>query len=188
MTKIADRSSGEGGIRVVCLMAITLDGKIAKSADHFPDWTEKADKKLFVEMTKKAGVVIFGSRTFDTIGRALPGRRNVVMTRDATRHGTSEDGNLVFSGDSPEELLKKLENDGFSEAILAGGAKINSIFARKKLIDELVVTISPRIFGEGISIFEDGVAMNLKLKSVEKLGRESVVVRYFVKSTKNNIF
>ncbi|MDM8539056.1 dihydrofolate reductase, partial [Desulfobacterales bacterium HSG17] len=63
-------------------MAQTLDGKIAKDADHFPDWTGPEDKKLFVKLTKQAGCLIMGSKTYDTIGRPLPGRKNVIMTKD----------------------------------------------------------------------------------------------------------
>lgn len=62
-------------MKVTLLMAMTLDGKIGKSHDHFPDWTGKADKTLFVRLTKKAGVIIMGSKTFDTIGRPLPNRK-----------------------------------------------------------------------------------------------------------------
>lgn len=32
------------------MMAMTVDGKIAKTADHFPDWTSKEDKKLFAKI------------------------------------------------------------------------------------------------------------------------------------------
>ena len=44
-------------MKVILLMAMTLDGKIAKNDHHFPDWTGSADKKLFVEITKKAGEI-----------------------------------------------------------------------------------------------------------------------------------
>ena len=63
---------------VTLLMALTLDGKIAKDPDHYPDWTGKEDKKLFAEISKKAGVVIMGSKTFDTFGKPLPNRKNVI--------------------------------------------------------------------------------------------------------------
>lgn len=42
-------------MHVILMVAITVDGKIARSADHYPDWTGKADKRFYVEVTKKAG-------------------------------------------------------------------------------------------------------------------------------------
>lgn len=60
--------------KVILLMAITLDGKIAKHTNQLAAWTSRADKKIFVSETKKAGVIIMGRTTYDTIGRPLPGR------------------------------------------------------------------------------------------------------------------
>lgn len=159
-------------------MAQTLDGKIARSDHDFPDWTEKADKKLFFELTKKIGVIIMGSKTYDTIGKPLPGRKNIILTRDSSRKSDHQD--LFFTSDSPADILQKLEQEGHREAILAGGQQINTLFARENLIDEIVVTISPVIFGEGMGMFGEGIGLHLALKSVEKLGENSLVAHYNV--------
>ena len=45
-------------MKVILVMAMTVDGMIGKSADHFPDWTGAADKRLFVKLTRQAGAVI----------------------------------------------------------------------------------------------------------------------------------
>ncbi len=123
------------------LMAQSLDGKIAKDSNHFPDWTGREDKKLFVRITKRAGVVIMGSKTFDTIGTPLPNRRNIVMTRNKSRKSHWE--NLVFTDKSPGEILGRLYRDGFNEVILAGGAIINGLLWKDRLIDEIIVSITP---------------------------------------------
>ncbi|HHC25729.1 MAG TPA: dihydrofolate reductase, partial [Desulfobacterales bacterium] len=39
-------------MKVTLLMAVTLDGRIGKTADHFVNWAGKEDRKLFVEVTK----------------------------------------------------------------------------------------------------------------------------------------
>lgn len=165
-------------MKVTLMMALTLDGKIGRSTDHFPDWTGKEDKQLFVDITRRAGVIIMGSRTFFTIGKPLPGRKNIILTRDSSR--SSEDPNLVFTSRSPREILTDLEKEGYQEAILAGGALINSLFAKDNLIDEVVVTISPLIFGQGLSLFRDEVAMTLELLDLEQLGQDLVCLRYRV--------
>ena len=72
-------------MHVSLMVAITVDGKIARASDHYPDWTGSADKRLYVDVTKKAGVMIMGSTTFDIIGRVLPNRKTVVMTRNRDR-------------------------------------------------------------------------------------------------------
>lgn len=165
-------------MKVTVLMAMTLDGKIGRSPDHFPDWTGTADKKLFVDLSKRAGVVIMGSKTYDTIGRPLPERKNIVMTRDVSR--TSRWDNLIFTQASPREILSQLEGEGYSEVILAGGALVNSLFAEAGLIDEIVVTISPKVFGYGISLFTEEVSMDLFLKGVRQIDENLVCLTYGV--------
>jgi len=166
-------------MKVTLLMAITLDGKIGKTPDHFPDWTGPEDKKLFVSITRRAGAVIMGSKTYDTIGMPLPGRKNVVLTRDRQR--VSQWDNLWFTDLPPQAVLETLEKEGYQEAVLAGGALVNSLFAEAGLIDDIIVTISPTIFGYGLSLFTQEISMELQLKDVERLGRDLVCLTYSVK-------
>jgi len=172
-------------MKVILLMALTVDGKIARHPNQFIDWSSKADKKLFVQMTKKAGVLIMGSRTYDTIGCPLPGRKNIVLTRNKDRQSDSE--NLIFTDQKPADLLGELKTDGYTEVILTGGSTINTLFARANLIDEIVVTISPKIFGTGISLFSDELDLSLDLKSMGKVDDGLVVLKYQVAKPKKTL-
>ncbi len=146
---------------VILLMATTVDGKIARNDSQFVDWSGSADKAYFVKVTRQAGVVVMGSKTYDTIGKPLPGRLNVVMTRDKGRK--SDDDNLVFTDQGPEEILKELEEGGFSTVVLIGGAIVNSLFADRGLITHLHLTIVPRVFGKGLPLFHNELDMELGL-------------------------
>ena len=165
-------------MKVILLMALTVDGKIARHPGHFIDWSGKADKKLFVQMTQKAGVLIMGSRTYDTIGHPLPGRKNVVLTRNKDR--TSDTPDLVFTDQKPADLLSDLKADGYTRVILTGGSTVNTLFARENLIDEMVLTITPKIFGAGMGLFSQELDLSLVLKSMAKMDDERVVLRYQV--------
>jgi dihydrofolate reductase len=137
-------SEGIRQMKVILLMAQTLDGKIGRNSGHFPDWTGKEDKRLFVRITKAAGVLIMGSKTYDTIGGPLPGRKNVVLTRDQSRRSDSPE--LVFTGKSPRVVLADLQAEGYTTVVLAGGTVVNTLFARQGLIDEIMLTICPLFF------------------------------------------
>ncbi|MFH1984916.1 MAG: dihydrofolate reductase family protein [Pseudomonadota bacterium] len=169
-------------MKVVMLMAITADGKIAKHADHFPDWTGTVDKRLFARLSRKAGVVIMGSRTYDTIGAPLPGRLNVVMTRNARR--ISDQGDLWYTGLPPEKIVASLEERGYQEAVLAGGATVNTLFAHAGLIGEVVLTVSSRFFGDGMSLFTAAVDLPLELNTVERIDTQLVMLCYRVTTNK----
>jgi dihydrofolate reductase len=165
-------------MKVTMMMAITADGMIARDHAHFPDWTCPADKKMFKMLTQKAGVVLFGSKTFETIGKPLENRLNVVLTRQPDRYQSAD--NLIFSSASPEQILKDLARRGFTEAMLAGGSIINTLFAKACLIDEVVLTIAPQIFGQGVTLFSEPCSLNLQLLEVKKLDADFVVLRYRV--------
>lgn len=163
-------------MKLTLLMAMTADGKIARDKDHFPNWTGKADKRMFKKITTEAGVVIMGSRTFRTIGKPLPGRLNVVMTRHPERFDPSE--NVVFSTDPPEILMKKLAAQGYKSAVLAGGATINTLFVRARLINEMVVTVIPKMFGQGISMFCETMDLSLELIERREIEPGVLVLHY----------
>lgn len=131
---------------------------------------------MFKRVSQEAGVVVMGSRTFDTIGRALPGRLNVVMTRRPEQYESDE--NLVFWSGCPRSLLDDLSSKGYETVVLAGGATINSLFARDGLIDELYLTIAPKLFGQGLSLFAESLDLDLELLEVRCLQAQTILLTY----------
>lgn len=168
-------------MKLILMMASTADGKIAKDANHNADWTTKADKKQFIEMTKKIGAIIMGETTFNVMGgRPLHGRLNVVLTKNLTDK-TDIPGNLKYMTGAPAEIIKQLENEGIATAILGGGAYTNGNFLKEKLIDEMMITYEPKIFGNGLPIFSGfDFDVNLELMEVKNIGDNSFVARYKV--------
>ena len=163
-------------MKVIVLMAVTADGMIARNSKHFVDWTGKSDKQYFVKITKEAGVIIMGSNTFNTFGKVLPGRQNIVMTRDKTRQ--SNDADLIFTDETPEQIVKGLEKQGYKSAVLIGGSVVNTLFFKAGLISELHLTLVPKLFGKGLNIFSQEIDADLKLLDVEKISDEHILVKY----------
>jgi len=169
-------------MHVTMMMAVTADGLIATDPDHAADWTSTADKKSFVEETKKAGVVIFGRTTYDTINRPLAGRLIVVMTTDPAKYADRAVANAVeFTALSPTALLADLEKKGHQAVVVAGGAKTNGAFLAARLVDEIILTIEPKLFGRGLNFTEGAdLDVTLKLLSVTSLNDDAIQLRYQV--------
>ena len=91
----------------------------------------KKDLNHFKETTT-GGLVIMGRKTFDSMGRALPNRENIILTRDK---GLKRDGALVFNDIS--EILSYVEKSP-KEAFVIGGAEICELFLDN--IDEAIIT------------------------------------------------
>ncbi len=165
-------------MKLILLMAVTADGMIARNSSHFADWTGKADKQYFVKTTKNAGVMIMGSKTWDTIGKVLPGRKSMVMTRDKSRK--SQDKNLVFTDLAPKQIVEDLSSQGFECAILIGGATVNTLFMEQDLIDEIHLTVVPKLFGQGLTLFTRPLDVQLELMEEVKLDSGHVLAKYRV--------
>lgn len=159
------------------MMAVTADGKIAKNSDHFPDWTSKEDKKLFAETSQEHGVVLMGDKTFFTFPAPLPDRLNVVFTLE---ENPPEIEGVKWVDGEPENVLAELKEMGYKSAILGGGSYLNTLFLERKLIDEIMITVEPKIFGQGLSLFGKEIDADLELLEIKKINDHSVVLRYKV--------
>ena len=139
------------------IAALTVDGFIARDASHIALWTSKEDKRRFVELTKRAGVVVMGSTTFKTLPKPLKERVNIVYSRGSTFEGTES------AQQDPVSLIQSLEDRGFSEVAICGGASIYSLFLQAKVVKKLYLTVEPLLFGTGISLFNSTLADTIKL-------------------------
>ncbi len=78
-------------------------------------WRLPEDMRHFRKMTK-GNPVVMGRKTFESIGKPLPGRRNIVLTRDA---GYRVDG--IETVDSVEAALA-MTADASRVCVIGGGA------------------------------------------------------------------
>jgi dihydrofolate reductase len=83
--------------------------------DNKLPWHLPAELAYFRKMTM-GHPIIMGRRTFESIGRPLPGRTNIVLTRDLTFNA---EGTVVLH--SVEQVLEQYNNSG---AFVIGGAQI----------------------------------------------------------------
>ncbi len=159
------------------MMAISVDGKIAKNSNEFANWTSPEDKKLFAKISKDCGVVLMGENTFNTFPSPLKDRLNVVFSEKKNR---PEISSVKWVSGEVEKVLEELSKLGYKKALLGGGSFLNSLFLKKGLINEIMLTVEPKIFGSGLSLFNQEIDANLKLISVEKINENSLLLHYQV--------
>ena len=98
-------------------------------------WKLSADLQFFKRITM-AKPIIMGRKTFESIGRPLPGRRNIIITRDKSY--TAEGCEVVFSTEEACDVVNDVD-----EAMVIGGANIYQQFLEKA--DRLYLT---RVLGK----------------------------------------
>jgi dihydrofolate reductase len=112
------------------IVAIGKNREIGKNNNLL--WHISEDLKNFKSITT-GRPIIMGRKTFESLGRPLPKRENIVLTRDESYH---PEGTTVFHDiDSMMSYLNQLDND---EAIIIGGGVIYETFLPK--IDRLYLT------------------------------------------------
>ena len=106
---------------------IGKDGKIP--------WNIKGEKKQFKELTT-GNIVIMGRKTYEEIGKPLPNRRNIVITK-----------NPLWDGVEHHKSLKKaisicLATDYEEDIYIAGGTSLYREVVEKSIpIDNYYITI-----------------------------------------------
>nr|AIA16129.1 Dihydrofolate reductase [uncultured bacterium] len=166
-------------MKIILVAALSADGYIARTSTHGADWTGSADKKLFVKLTKEMGIMVMGSTTFATIGRALPGRRTIVYT---TRPETIDVEGIETTNEPPAVLIERLATEGATGVAICGGAQIYTQFMQAGLIQELYLTYIPIIFGQGVALFNAPLDHRLELLASEPIGEDAVLLHYQVYS------
>lgn len=167
-------------MKVILAMVQSVDGKITRGdEENIYGWTSKEDQDHFFSLIQENTLLVMGSGTYDAVHpKPQKERLRVVMTRNPQNYKSQEvPGQLEFSNKSPKELTQDLEKREYSQMLLVGGSAINTLFFKENLIDELWLTIEPRIFGQGktfVRINELDIA--LTLQTVEKLNNTGTIL------------
>jgi len=111
--------------RVYLIAAVAANGVIGR--DNTLPWHLPEDLKRFKALTS-GHAVIMGRKTFDSIlgmlGKPLPGRHNIVITRTATLPGRQSGWSNVTLAASLEQALAWARAD---EVFVIGGAQIYAL-------------------------------------------------------------
>lgn len=145
------------------IVAVSRNGQIGVS-NELP-WHIKEDLQYFKKLTT-GSTVIMGRKTFESIGRPLPNRKNVVLTRD-----TSFTASGIEVVHSVETLLSYIKED--NNVFIIGGGEVYSLllsYANKLYITLVDIDI------DGDTAFPDYTHDFIKVHS--KLGEEVSSVGY----------
>ena len=117
-------------MKVKLIVAKAENNAIGKGNDLI--WRLPADLKFFKSITI-GHTLIMGRKTFESIGRPLPGRTTIIITRDKNY---KQEGCIIAH--SIENALELVEND--DSPFIAGGATIYKQAFEMDIIDEMIIT------------------------------------------------
>ena len=116
-------------MEIVFIAAVGENGEMG--IDNKLLWHLEGDLPRFKQLTMGAAMIM-GRKTFDSIGRALPGRLNIVLT--GNREWQAEGVSVAYTIEESLELAKAYNEDRVS---VIGGGEIYKLFLPYATILEL---------------------------------------------------
>ena len=135
-------------VRISMIVAVARNGVIGKDGDL--PWKLSTDLKRFKSMTM-GKPVIMGRKCYESIGRPLPGRPNIVISRDPKTafEGVTIESSLENAFQVASRMALELGTD---EVCIIGGGEIYRL--GMPLADELHVTHIDAVI-DGDTFFPD---------------------------------
>ena len=177
-------------MKTILVFVSTLDGKVTKWGD--PDvksWSSQSDQDYFKKKWNETRLIVMGSKSYKA-DPVKPSSNHllVIMTQHPSEYSRiAKPGQLEFTNESPGQLFERFDKEGHEEMLIVGGAHIATSFLKEQLIDELWLTIEPKIFGTGGSfVIEEKLDINLQLISFERVNKQgTLITKYSLKKDKN---
>lgn len=168
-------------METLIIAAQSLDGWITRGDEPGDAFTSEADKIHFKNLVRSCDCWIMGSATYrvskDRLARPLtPDLRRLVWTRTPTAWAAEAvPGCLEFTDAPPAEITARLRALGHRRCALLGGAQVNGAWLRAHLVDRLIVTVEPHLFGGGTPLAHLASPLPLRLDAMQRLPASEVV-------------
>lgn len=168
-------------------MVSSIDGRFTRGNEsdiHL--WSSKEDNDHFTRLRDTHSLIVMGSGTYVAIRETLhlsEDKLRVVLTTNPKKYiNKSVENQLEFSNETPKKLVEHLSKRGYKKMLLVGGPRLASSFFAFHLVNELYLTIEPKIFGKGNTFTSKTIIdADLKFMSVKKLNKKGTLLfRYSV--------
>jgi dihydrofolate reductase len=179
-------------MEIVAIAAMSLDGFITKHGEEGVAFTSAADKKFFREAIKEFDCCIFGSKTFlaskaGILGNLTPERLRIVLTRSPEKYAAYQHPDMLeFTSGLPEDIVTDLQKRNKTRCAVLGGGEVYTLFLAKNLLNELWLTVEPRIFGDGKKFVAERMDISLSLKDMLKFSEHTILLKYRIEKKIRN--
>ncbi|MGC8819947.1 MAG: dihydrofolate reductase family protein [Fervidobacterium sp.] len=170
-------------MRVHLVVVTDVRGIIATSEYDNVRWSSKEDKALFKQITTETGVVVMGRKTYESIGRNLPGRLNIVLTSKSSEFFSQVNlsvPEVIMSGDV-EDVVDRLNSMGYESISVIGGQSVFTQFIISGIVTDLHITVEPILLPGNINVFSDKIEKkyDLVLENIRKLNDKGTINMHY---------
>ena len=164
-------------MKLIIIAAIAKNNVIGRLNGEMP-WHVKEEFQHFKETTL-GSAIIMGRKTFETLGKPLKGRENIIVTRNKNFEVEYEDVKIFHS---LEESIRYCKLKNYENVFIIGGGNIYK--QAIPLVDEMILSFM-KFEAEGEVKFPE--IQNHIWKKVSKEDREQFeIIRYVRKDDQTN--
>lgn len=170
--------------KVVLYIAMSLDGYIARkdgSVDWLFDVEGDGGDNGYAAFYQTIGTVVMGRTTYEDVLKLsedfpYADRPTYVLSRSEQPSAP----HVQLTTEPVESLIPRLQQASDADLWIVGGGQLVQAVMEKQLLHEIEVAIIPKILGEGIPLFPEGIVpSNLKMMGTQRLG-QIISIRYQV--------
>ncbi len=167
-------------MKTILIFVSTLDGKVTKWGEpNVRLWTSHQDQDYYKKVWNESQIIVMGSNTFNA-DKFNPSSNHqiIVMTSQPEKYKSLEiPGQIEFTNETPVELNARFIKKDYQQVLVVGGPHVATSFLQEQLIDEILLTIEPKIFGVGDN-FATGAKLdiNLRLVQIEKVNDQGTLI------------
>jgi len=166
-------------MKTILIFVSTLDGKITKWGEpHVKSWSSHQDQDYYKKIWNESQLIVMGSNTFNAGSFPSLNPQLIIMTSDPDKYKSLKiSGQTEFTNESPVELIDRLKTKGHEKILVVGGPRVATSFLKEQLIDELWLTLEPKIFGIGGNFATDvKLDIDLRLIHYEKVNKRGTLI------------
>jgi dihydrofolate reductase len=154
--------------KIRLFIASSLDGYIARESGAV-DWLFTDCDYGYHQFFDEIDTVIMGRKTYDRIFELsdYPYADKKGFVLSTTLHG-QQDKYVEFVGYNLDNFVKNLHSSPGKDIWLIGGSEVIHLFLKQHWVDELILSIHPKILGSGIPLVvnDPNLEMELSLTDV----------------------
>lgn len=160
----------------------TVDGKVWVNGQGYWPIGSKKDYQVLMELRAYADCLIHGKNLYREFGEITKKSLQKKEFKDLRKKlGKKADLTYIVGTHDLKKLSQDLNKKGYKNVLIEGGPTLLGSFLKENLIDEVFLTIAPKIYGskpgqtltlvEGV-LFKPDQIKKLKLLSVKQIGGE----------------
>lgn len=160
----------------------TLDGKVAVKLPGYWPIGSKKDYQLLLELRAKADAIVHGKNLYHEFGSITKQNLNKnSFKKMRVKLGKNPDLPYYQATHNLKKMVQDFHKKGYKRVLVEGGPTLLGSFLEGDLLDEIFLTIAPKIYGtkagttltlvEGI-LFPKNSTKKLRLLSVKPIGDE----------------